>query len=210
MNRGKWYSTLTGALGIVVMAYASSAGAQLSSAITESDLVRPWEQHLAVLQSVPDSATSAGEAAAAPGFNEALSSLEVKISEFEAEVTELINRLAGDPQFPYVVLDTSTTLSTRLVAVHTAFDAAYAAMGVAARDDARAAQASLDSLREILQKRTPLERDVVNALGSGSRQQIVALATRWWHSEEKAAEVRERVSKLRRQPDSTAGGETKQ
>jgi hypothetical protein len=37
----------------------------------------------------------------------------------------------------------------------------------------------------------------MRALGSGSRQQIVELATRWWNGEERAIAVKKFVAELR-------------
>jgi hypothetical protein len=75
----------------------------------------------------------------------------------------------------------------------------YTVLGVQERADVRAAQASLDTLRKILQDKMPFERDVERALGSGTRQQRVELATRWWNGEERAIAVKKLVADLREQ-----------
>jgi hypothetical protein len=65
------------------------------------------------------------------------------------------------------------------------------------RADVRAAQASLDTLRKLLQDKRHFERDVVSAFGAGTRQQRIDLATRWWIGEERAIEVKRLVAALR-------------
>ena len=181
------------------LAFASAlAQAQMSSLISESQLMRPWERHLAALKSMESTITGLEDGKTRSAVADVLFALEPDIGDYESQVGEVINRLAGDPQFSYVAGETSLTLSQRLDSIHEHFAKLYDTLGVAERDDVRAAQEALDELRGLLRKKRPFEVDVVNALGSGMRQIIVGLATRWWNGEQKAAELREYISALRK------------
>ena len=196
---------------VVTLTLCATARAQLNAtpAISESELKQPWEQHLAVLQSLPDSALNAEDTQYRDGLVNALSSVESQIGEFEGEVDEVINRIAGDPQFIYVAEQASYALSQRLAKVHTQFGVLYTTLAIEEREDVRSAQASLDALRDILQKRQPFERDLLNAFGSGSSQQIIGVMTRWWYGEEQAIRVKNHLSQMRQQLDGgSADGES--
>jgi hypothetical protein len=177
-----------------VLLCSGSAGAQLDQAIPEAALREPWDRQLAVLQSLSSSITAApGDARAQ--LDGALAMLQVTLGEFELQVDRVIDRMIGDAQFAYVATETSQELSVQLAEIHGRFETLYAALGVQTRSDVRAAQASLDRLREILQAKAPFERDVLQA--SGFLQLRIELATRWWNGEERAIAVKALVATLR-------------
>ena len=197
--------------GIVVLGAVVSGSnsilAQWSVSISQGELNRPWEQHLAVLQSLSHSISTLADAQTGAQIAEDLATLESDIGEFGLEIVDFIYRLAGDPQFVYVVAETSQVLSTRLAKVHAQFRSLYLALGVQDREDVITAQASLGALRKILHEKTKFENDVTNALGSGSRQQIVGVANRWWNGKEKSVEVQKYAADLRQQLDGATAGE---
>ena len=204
-----WKSIITGIviLGGVVSA-SSPVLAQWSSSISQGMLMRPWEQHLAVLQTLSGPISEVTGVQTGAQLSENLATLEAGIDAFGLEVDELIDRLAGDPQFVYVAAQTSQVLSTRLAKVYAQFQSLYLALGINEREDVITAQASLDTLRQVLHEKTKFENDVTNALGSGSRQQIVGVATRWWNGMERSIEVRKTAASLRQQLNGeTAGAE---
>ena len=173
---------------------SGSAGAQLDQAIPEAALREPWDRQLAVLQSLSGSIAAAPSDARAQ-VDDALAILQVTLGEFELQVDRVIDRMIGDAQFAYVAAETSQELSVQLAEIHARFETLYTVLGVQARSDVRAAQTSLDRLREILQTKTPFERDVMQA--SGFMQRRGELATRWWNGEERAIAVRALVAALR-------------
>ncbi len=173
------------------------AHAQFGGAISESQLTGPWEKHLTALRGLENQILNLPEGDARTAVEEALFALESEIGTYESQVGEVINRLAGDPQFSYVADQTSLELSRQLDVIHGLFETMYGALQATEREDVRAAQESLDKIRTVLRQKREFEMDVVNALGSGQRQNIVGLATRWWHGEEKAAQLREYISALR-------------
>jgi hypothetical protein len=190
---------------VLLLAWLEPAHAQGDAAIPEAALRAPWEQHLRVLESIPMQALPQG--ARREALADGLAALQVSLGEFELQVDEMIDRLIGDPQYGYVAAEASSAMSTRLVEVHAHFAAVYRELGVHEREDVRTAQASLKTLQSMLQGKNAFERDVLGALGSGSRQQIVGLATRWWNGEERAIAVKKRVASMRQSVEGLPGGE---
>ena len=192
-------------VALALTLWSGSAGAQSDAAISEATLRRPWDQQLALLQSLSGSITTVADAQRRARLADALATLQVALGKFESQVDTVIDRIIGDPQYAYIAAETSQALSTQLAEIQARFDALYTALGVEQREDVSTAQASLDTLRRILQEKVHFERDVLRALGSGSRQQIVELATRWWNGEERAIAVKKFVADLRKQLDGLSG-----
>lgn len=180
-----------------IIAGVPIARAQAVPAITERTLRQPWEQQLAVLESLTDLITADADQRTRTARADALALLQVVIGEYETQVDKVIDRIVGDPQFPYVAAETSEALGATVAEIEQRFDALYRALGVQVRDDVRRAQGSLAELRDALQVRSRFERDVVLVAHSLSRQQIVEFATRWWNGEERAIAVKQRVGLLR-------------
>jgi hypothetical protein len=181
-----------GIAGIAAVLSASGAAqAQSDPAIPESTLRDPWVAQLRVIESLPDTG---------PLPRDQLADLETALGEYERQVDRVIDRIVGDPQFAYVADQTSQALAKQLAQVQLRFDAVYGAVGIGDRADVRDAQGALDALRRTLAAEKPFEADVLQALGSGSRQQIVGLATRWWNGEERAIAVKKAVGARARAP----------
>jgi len=197
----RWLVSL-GASALLALAFVCGAArAQVSMELSEPTLKAPWEKHLAVLQSLGQTITALKEDKTRAAVVDALFYLESGISEYESKTSEVIDRLAGDPQFAYVAGDVSLEMSKVLDRVYAQFENLYGSLEVSQREDVLAAQQALDELRSLLRMKRPFDVDVVNALGSGIPQIIIGLAERWWHGEEKAALTREYIAKLRKQLD---------
>ena len=193
----RWYVGL-GAVVLLCLAFTSGAArAQVNIEIPESMLMKPWEQHLTVLQSLESTILGLKDERTKAAVFDAFFFLESGISEYEAQVDDVIYRLAGDPQFAYRAAEVSAAMADVLDRVYTQFGNLYGALGVDQREDVLNAQQSLDELRSVLKRKQPFEIDVLNALGSGIRQIIVGLAERWWHGEEKAILTKEYIAALR-------------
>ena len=182
--------------------------AQWSASISQGEIIQPWEQHLAVLQSLSGLISATDGVESSVQIAKELATLEADIGEFGLEVEKFIYRLAGEPAFVYVAAETSLALSARLAKVHAQFHSLYSSLGVGDREDVITAQASLDALREILRGKVKFENDVTNALGSGARQQIIGVANRWWNGKTKSDEVRNLAASLRQQLEGVTAGET--
>ena len=197
----RWLVSLSASALLALALVTGAARAQVSMELSEGTLKAPWEKHLTVLKSLGQTITGLEESKTKAAVVDALFFLESGISEYESKVAEVIDRLAGDPQFAYVAGDVSFEMSKVLDRVYAQFDNLYNALEVSQREDVLAAQQALDDLRKLLRMKRPFDVDVVNALGSGIPQIIIGLAERWWHGEEKAALTREYIATLRKQLD---------
>jgi len=207
MSSANWNSISASAVVLAAMlSWSGSAAAQADQAIPEATLREPWTLQLAVLRSLSDPITTANPNTRTQ-LGDALAALQGALGRFERQVDWVIDHIVGDPHFTYIAAETSRELSAQLAEVHARFDTVYAALGVQERGDVRAAQASLDTLRRTVQAQIHFERDVERALGSGSRQQIVELATRWWNGEERAIAVKKAVADLRQKLDGVSDNE---
>jgi hypothetical protein len=175
---------------------SAAAYAQGNALITENMLRGPWEAHTLLLQSMaPAISTASGMQRRT--LADQLSRVQVTLGEYETQVDEVIDRIIGDPQYGYVATETSRALAVQLGEIGTSLDELYATLGARSRSDVQPAQASLSALRDTLAGARAFERDLYGALGSGSRQQIVELATRWWKGEEQAIVLKKLVTQLR-------------
>ena len=187
------------ALAGLLLWSGSGGWAQGLTAISEATVREPWEQQLAVLQSLSGSITSVANPQARAARADKLAVLQVALGEYEAQVDTVIDRIVGDPQFSFVAAETSQALGDKLAEIHRRFDALYVDLGAQDREDVRAAQDSLGELKTILQGKNAFERDVIRVMSSLSRDQIVEFGTRWWNGEERAIAVKKLVADLRRQ-----------
>jgi hypothetical protein len=196
VRAGGWKRVFALLLAAVSL-HSAPGRAQFDAAIPESELREPWVQQLAVLQSLAGTITSTSSIPERAQLDDALTYLQVTLGEFETQVDQLIDRLVADPQFGYIAAETSAALGAQLGEIHARFDALYAVLGVQRRNDVRSAQDALAALEQILLRKVPFERDVLRALASGTGQQRVELATRWWNGEERAIAVKKLVAELR-------------
>jgi hypothetical protein len=189
----------------LVMMFTPTAGlAQLDQAISDASLTDPWDLEKAVVVSWPARSPALNEPQVRSQLDATLRKLDEGLAGFESQVLTFIERLVGDPQYPYVAAENSAEMSIQIAIIEKNFDSLYATFSVEQRADVRAAQASLDALKSTLAQKTPFERDVTRALGSGSRHEILAFATRWWTATEHAIAVRKAVADLKqRLEDST-------
>jgi hypothetical protein len=206
MNSAGWNAIRAAAAMLAaLLLWSAPAAAQSDPAISEAALRDPWNQQLAVLQSLSGS-VMAVEGDARTQLGDALAMLQVALGEFEVQVDRVIDRTLADAQFVYAAGETSQALAAQLAEVHARFDALYAALRVQERADVGAAQTSLETLHQALENKMRFERDVELAFSAGIRQQRVELATRWWNGEERAIAVKKLVADLREKVEGIGDG----
>jgi hypothetical protein len=187
----------TQVLALTIM-FAPIAGlAQLDQAISDASLTDPWDLQKAVVLSLPGGSLALDKPQIRTQLYATLGNLDEGLAGFESQVLIFIERLVGDPQYPYVAAENSAEMSAQIAGIEKNFGSLYAIFGLEQRADVRAAQASLEALKNTLAQKTPFENDVHRALGSGSSQQILALATRWWTATEHSIAVRKGVVDLK-------------
>jgi len=185
------------ALTLVMVLAPAAASAQFDQAISDASLTDPWDLEKAVVLSLPGGSSALDKPQVRSQLDATLRNLDEGLAGFESQVLTFIERLVGDPQYPYVAAENSAEMSAQIAGIEKNFGSLYAAFALEQRADVRAAQASLDALKNTLAQKTPFENDVYRALGSGSSQEILSFATRWWTATEHSIAVRKAVADLK-------------
>jgi hypothetical protein len=195
-----WLPRLTA--GCVVASVAllctTQATAQLAQTIGTKDLVEPWNRGTEVMRSLTRSFVSVDEQEKRR-LDRELGALDAELSELESEEQTVAIKIASYPEFAYIVSEHSDRMAGQLAAIEKRFDGMFVALSVSGRTDVLALKDSLASLRGGLSSKNGLERDVLQALGSGSRNQIQSLAASWWDGSESVGRLRGEVSSARRE-----------
>lgn len=197
-----WTMKGVGAPGwvLIAMVQSSAALAQFDQAVTDKDLLDPWSRTSAVMLSLPQLLDAAIERGQRAEIDRGLDRLDEGLSRLHAQLETVAVRIAADPSFSYDASLRSFELSTQIAEIGARFDALSNDLSIGERADVRAARESIDGLRQILSKRNPFERDVLRALGSGSRNEIQVLAGRWWNAAEAVASLRDAIAQVRARP----------
>jgi len=176
--------------------HAGAAFAQFDPALSAEELIAPWTAALAVLQSIVPS-LAALERGQREQLDSQLARLDQDLNLFQSREETVATRIVADPAFAYAASDESYELSQQLSGISEDFAGLWAALQIAERTDVRAAGESLELLQRRLRERNHFERDVVRALGSGGRQEILELSTRWWKAADSVEKVRGTNAELR-------------
>jgi hypothetical protein len=177
---------------------SGEASAQLTQAIPTKDLVEPWNRAADVIRSLRPSFGTLDEREKRQ-LDRELSELDKNLAELESQEQTVAIKIVSYPEFAYVVSESSDLMAEQLTRVENGFAGMLEALPVSGRPDASAMGASLKSLRDCLSKNKCLERDVLQALGSGSKNQIQSLAASWWEGSESVGRLREVVATARRE-----------
>jgi len=185
------------ALGWGALLCCGEAWGQLGQAIPTQSLVDPWNRAAEVLRSL-EPQFGALVRPEKQRVERELSALDAELSHLESEEQTVAVKIVSNPEFAYVVSDSSQQIATQLGKIDKRFEMLFKALAVAERSDVLAMRSALASLRESLSVGNGLERDVLQALGSGSKVQIQALAGSWWDASESVGRLREAVALARR------------
>jgi len=185
---------------LVAMVQSSAVLAQLDQAISDKDLLDPWSRTAAVALSLPRLLDAVVEPGRRAEIDRELDRLDDGLSRLRAQLETVAVRIAADPSFSYDASLRSFEMSAQVAEIETSFDALSNDLSIGEREDVRAARESIDGLRQILSRRNPFERDVLRALASGGRNEIQALAARWWNAAEAVASVRDAIAQMRTRP----------
>jgi hypothetical protein len=186
-------------LALIAILRSGDAMAQLDQAISGKDLLDPWIRAKAVMLSVAPLLDTLAEPDKRPQVEPQLTKLDDELSKLQSHEETVAIRIVSNPAFVYDASLSSSDMSTQVSEIEASFDLLFRDLMVHQRSDVRAMQESLASLRRLLSNRNSLERDVVRAIASGGRNEIQALAARWWDGAESVGSVREAISDLRRQ-----------
>jgi hypothetical protein len=190
---------------LIAMVQSSAALAQLDQAVSDKDLLDPWDRTSAVVLSLPRLLDAVVEPVQRAQIDRGLDRLDEDLSRLRAQLETVAVRIAADPSFSYDVSLKSFEMSTQVAEIGASFEALSNDLSIGERADVRAARESIYGLQQILSRRNPLERDVLRALGSGSRNEIQALAGRWWNAAEAVASLRDAIAQVRARPADASG-----
>jgi hypothetical protein len=190
------------AAGCVVASVAllctTQATAQLAQTIGTKDLVEPWNRGIEVMRSLTPSFASVGEPEKRR-LDRELRGLDGELSELESEEETVAIKVVSYPEFAYIVSEYADRLAKQVAAIEKRFEGMFDAFSVSERTDVLALKESLAALRGGLSSKNGLERDVLQALGSGSKNQIQSLAASWWEGSESVGRLRGEVASARRE-----------
>jgi hypothetical protein len=186
------------AIALIAMLSAGKAWAQLDQAIPAKDLVEPWDRAREVLLSLAHLFDVVDEQNR-HRVERDLTALDDELSELESQEETVAIQIVSNPAFAFDVSLSSDRMSTELSEISKALDLLFRGLTISRRPDVLAVQESVDSLRRSLSDKNRLERDVLRALGSGSKNEIQALAARWWEGSESVGRLRETVAGMRRE-----------
>jgi chromosome segregation ATPase len=191
------FSALAWSLLLLAIACPGPAIAQVQ-AITERDLTEPWTHAKAALHSLaPVSAKlSASERG---GLERQLGQLDDGLARLQAQEEKAAIRIVAVPEFAYSAAESSAEMSAQVAEIAQRFNTLFRDAGLHDDPNVRAMQTSLAALQRLMADRNALERDVIQAVGSGSKNLIQALAGQWWNGAESVNSVREAVAALRQQ-----------
>jgi len=180
---------------LLAIACARDAGAQVQ-AITETDLTAPWTHAAAAVQSlVPVSAKLSASQRAE--LDRQLSQLDDGLAKLQAQEEKAAIRIVAVPEFAYGASESSAEMSAQVAEISQRLGMLFRDAGLHDDANVRAMHASLATLQRLLADGNALEGDVIRAVGSGSRNQIQALAGQWWNGAESVGSVREAVAAQR-------------
>jgi hypothetical protein len=173
-------------------------------AVSDEYLIEPWTRAKAVVMALPDRVDIAKRAQ----IDAQLDTLYAQIAALQALEEEVAIKIVTVPEFGYDAALTSDAMANHIAQIESSFAAVFESLGVQERADTMSVQESLRSLRQRLDDAYHFERDVIRALGSGSRHEIQTLAGRWWTGAQSAGGVKDAIAMVRAQlANPTANGQ---
>jgi hypothetical protein len=193
----KKLSTVGWTLLFIAIVRSGDATAQLDQAVSGKDLIDPWTRAKAVVLSLAPLFDTLGDQDKRSQIDRQLSRLDDELSRLQSQEETVAIRIVSNPAFAYDASLSSTEMSAQISGIEKSFDSLFRDLMVRQRPDVQAMQESVASLRRLLSNKNSLERDVVRAIASGGKNEIQALAARWWDGAESVGSVREAISDLR-------------
>jgi hypothetical protein len=194
---------------MALMAFLGSGGVmgQLDEGVPGKDLVEPWNRVKAVVLSLPDTFGIVAESDKRSRLDGKLSQLDERLAALQSQEESVAVSIASNPGFAYDASLRSEQMSKQVSEIEESFDALLTELTLSDRPDVVAARASVASLRQLLHDTQRFERDVWRAIASGGRNEIQALAGRWWAGAMSVESVRVAIAEVRRQRAPAPGSE---
>ena len=181
-------------LGLGAMA---TANAQTDNAISDAILFEPWRMEQVVVRLLPTSLNTILDTEQHREINRQLDALVETTAGLQAKMEDVALLIVANPGVVFRTNEISIDLAGKVANVGQQLDSLFKILNLQNRTEIVAAQTSLDTLREILLQKTAFDRDVGGAVASGSKNQIQALAGRWWNATELIGELKNAIKELR-------------
>jgi hypothetical protein len=197
-------ATLIATLGL------GNAAAQIDQGLSDRELIDPWVRAKAVVLSLGPLLDGASANDQRGRLDADLVKLGNDLSILQTELEKVAIRIVTVPEFAYDAGNKSSELSAQVLDVANSFDSLFGELQIRERPDVQAMQGAMISLRRVLYKQDRFERDVVRAIASGSKNEMQALAGRWWKVGESVEDVKLAVEGLRTSTAATLDGQKRQ
>jgi len=145
-----------------------TASAQFNTAITDKMYEQPWQLHLEVISNLSPGQLAALRSDGGQEIDRTLIYLQTDAEYFQKQVLDTVEQLVAVPEFAQMSREISKSWASTLE---------------------RVANTATAELIGALSNQASFERDVLNSLGTGVRQRIKDMATRWWNSSQGLTEL---------------------
>jgi hypothetical protein len=202
-----------GAIGYLLALIAAlglaKATAQIDQGLSDQQLIDPWLRAKAVVLTLTPLLDTTTADDRRGRLDADLTKLVDELSKLQTDLETVAIRIVAVPEFAYEASHTSSELSQQVLDIELSFDSLFGELKIRERPDVQAMQGSMSSLRQVLSKLDPFERDVIRAIASGSRNEMQALAGQWWRVGESVEGVKLAVEGLRPRPAAAPDSERK-
>ena len=191
-------STIRWLFAFIAVFGPSVAHAQADDAIPARTLTEPWVATRAVVLSFTEIISEVGDIGRRSEIDRDLGQLEDRLSELATRQQSIAISIASNPGFAYNAATAAEEMAAQVAAIGQSFDTLSIELTVHDRTDVKAAHESIAALQRALAERNAVEREVINAIASGGRNQIQALAGKWWDGSESVSTAEAAVVQVRR------------
>jgi hypothetical protein len=201
----KRLSAFAGFVALIGILETGTATAQLDQDLSDRDVIEPWLRAKEVVVSLKPALAGPMAKDRRGRLDAGLDTLIDELSKLQADLEKVAIRIVAVPEFAYDASNKSSELSAQVLDIKKSFDALFGELQIQERPDVQAMQSGIDALRQSLHSKDRFEHDVVNAIGSGSKNQMQTLAGQWWKVSESVEGVKLAIEDLRTTPAATNG-----
>ena len=163
--------------------------AQFNTAITDKMYGQPWVLHSAVIELIHPDVLANLRASQGGDIERTLIYLQTDSEYFQKQVLDTVEQLVAVPEFAQMSREISKSWASTLERVDQHLKTVYDHLDLANDPKVVEANTATGELISALSNQASFERDVLNSLGTGVRQRIKDMATRWWNSSQGLTEL---------------------